>query len=111
MMNAFDDSKYLGAIKSDEAPKSTKNWTLPTAEEKKLFLDKLKSETPEKLSNEFICSGSLGFYLVSLLLQFSTSSIERTFSLPTVYSLRAKLWRRRQGKFPLGNGKLSGRCI
>lgn len=77
--NAEENAEYLGAIKTDGKKSSTKAWEWPTPEELKSFHETLKSKSPEKLSNAYICSGSLGFYMYTDYIQQCGDGVKASF--------------------------------
>jgi len=70
----------------DDSPKPTKEWKWPSAEELNQFKTRLRQNSPEKLEIESICSGSLGLFLVLILILFISSKMLITafFFVPSV---------------------------
>ncbi len=63
LQDAIEDAQYINAM-LDDIPRPTKDWKKPTNEAIKTYISSLERNYPEKLSLDYICSGSLGFYLV-----------------------------------------------
>ncbi len=63
LQDAIEDAQYMNAM-LDDIPRPTKEWKKPKEEEINSYLANLRSSQPNKLTLEYICSGSLGFYFV-----------------------------------------------
>lgn len=63
LQDAIEDAQYINAM-NDDSPRPTKVWDMPAKEALDRFIEDIRSRTPDQLNLEFICSNSLGFYLV-----------------------------------------------
>lgn len=63
LQDAIEDAQYINAM-NDDSPKPTKQWTMPSEEALKSYVERMKACNPEELTLRFICSTPLGFYLV-----------------------------------------------
>lgn len=69
LQDAIEDAHYINAMQT-MVPKPTKDWPTPTAEEIEAYMAKLLHDNPSAFQAEFICNGSLGFYMVGNISSF-----------------------------------------
>jgi hypothetical protein len=74
LQDAIEDAHYINAMQNS-VPKPTKEWPAPSPEQIDAFRAKLLKENPGALDIEQVCSGSLGFYLVSVCLQYKCYAV------------------------------------
>ena len=65
--SAIEDAQYITAI-HDDLPKPTQAWKRPSSDQMKTYLEKQLIEAKGNVDAAFICSGSLGFYMVMIII-------------------------------------------
>jgi hypothetical protein len=64
LQDAIEDAHYINAMQNS-VPRPTKEWPVVSSDALVDFKERLLAENPNSLDAEWICNGSLGFYLVS----------------------------------------------
>lgn len=75
LQDAIEDAQYMNAMQ-DTVPKPTKEWRKPTPEEIQRYLARVLKENPKALEADGICTGSLGFYMVSTVSDQNISFVD-----------------------------------
>ena len=65
LQDAIEDAQYIMAM-HDDIPKPTEAWKKPTTEQMKTYQNKVALESKGNIDAAYICSGCLGFYMVTL---------------------------------------------
>ncbi len=79
LQDAIEDAQYMDAM-LDDTPKPSKEWSWMSQTDLDRFISKQRSENPSALELETMCEGSLGLYMVSILVLELGQMFERSFS-------------------------------
>jgi hypothetical protein len=93
LQDAIEDAQYMSAL-NDIEPQPTRDWDWPSKEELNKYLSQLEEKSPNALDIEFICRGSLGFYLVYKLF------LNLIFIVNNCFFIICFCWKSSQSLFP-----------